>query len=127
MQINPTPATVFNLAVLENDRSNYQRCYQLLSEIERQEAAYVDVYLQRGICAKNLGMYEKALSDFIKAASIDDQRPEVMENIGLVMLRLGDKTNAIKYLEAASTLYLTQGNINGFENVSNAISTANSN
>ena len=85
----------------------------------------MDVYL-KGYLPK-IGMYEKALSDFIKAASIDDQRPEVMENIGLVMLRLGDKTNAIKYLEAASTLYLTQGNINGFENVSNAISTANSN
>ena len=127
LQINPTPATVFNLAVLEKDRRNYRRCYQLLSEIERQEAAFVDVYLQRGICAKNLGKNEQALSDFIKAASIDDQRPEVIENIGLIMVVLGDKTNGLKYLEAASTLYLTQGNINGFEKVSNAISSANSN
>ena len=54
-------------------------------------------------------------------------KAEIMENIGLIMLRLGDKVNGLKYLEAASTLYLTQGNVNGFEKVSNAISSANSN
>lgn len=127
LQINPTPATVFNLAVLEKDRKNYKRCYYLLSQIEKQQAAYADVYLQRGLCAKRINQYEKALSDFLKAASIDNQKAEALENIGLVMLRLGDKKNGLKYLESASTLYLSQGNINKFEQVSNAILSANSN
>ena len=93
LQINPTPATVFNLAVLEKDRKNYKRCYFLLSEIEKQQAAYADVYLQRGLCAKSMNQYEKALADFIKAASIDKQKAAALENIGLVMLKLGDIKN----------------------------------
>ena len=121
LDINPTPSSVFNLAVLEKDRKNYPRCYSLLSQLVTQRQEYSDVYLQRGLCSKALKQYDRALEDFLRASSIDSSKAEAIENAGLVLAVLGDKKTAIKYLELASSLYLQKGNIDAFESVSNHI------
>ena len=122
LKINPTPSSVFNLAVLEKDRKNYSRCHLLLSNLVAQKAAYADVYLQRGICSKALSQYKSALEDFLRASSIDPSKAEAIENAGLVLAIMGDTKTAIQYLELASSLYLEKGDIDAFEIVSNHIS-----
>ena len=117
LAIDPTPSTVFNLAILEKQKGNFQRCYYLLSKIEETEAAYADVFLQKGICAKKIGKPDQALKDFIKAASINKFNPLVLENIGLLLYEKGDKKSAIKYLEKAGELYLERGDIENYSKV----------
>ena len=118
LQINPTPSSIYNLAVLEKERKNYTRCFNLLLEIEKQNAgAYADVFLQRGLCAKQLNKPEQALKDFLKAASLDKTNAEAVANIGYTVAIMGDKKTALKYLERASALYLGQGKISKFEEV----------
>ena len=122
-----------NKISLTSNNSYAQALFELasednvLSEIEKQQSVYADVYLQRGICAKNLKRFESALEDFLKAASIDNQKAEALENIGTMMVLLGDSKNGLKYLESASAIYLSQGNIEKFESVSNAIVAASAN
>lgn len=122
LRINPTPSSMYNLAVLEKERKNYARCFDLLLEIERrQSAAYANVFLQRGLCAKQLNQSDQALKDFLKAASLDANNAEAIANIGYIVSSKGDKQTALKYLEKASTLYLEQGNIEEFEKVNNVM------
>jgi len=122
LKINPTPSSMYNLAVLEKDRKNYARCFNLLLEIEKQKAGtYANVFLQRGLCAKQLNKSDQALKDFLKAASLDRNNAEAIANIGYIVSSMGDKQTALQYLEKASTLYLEQGNIEEFEKVNNAM------
>ena len=127
LKFNPTPSSVFNLAVLEKERKNYSRCYYLLTQLKNQKAAYADVYLQRGLCAKALNKHELALEDFLRASSIDKSKAEAIENVGLMLAFMGNNKSALKYLEAASTLYLEEGNIESYEAVANHILRINSN
>ena len=121
LKINPTPSAIFNLAILEKENKNYRRCYALLTEIEKSDAAYANVYLQRGLCAKYLNLYDQALSDFIKAASIDGYNPNALENIGIILFKKGDKKNSLKYLEKAGQMYLSQGKIDEYTKIANLI------
>ena len=121
LELNPTPSAVFNLAVLEKDRKNFSRCYNLLSQLEQQSAGYADVYLQRGLCSKALNQHRRALEDFLRASSMDNSKAEAIENVGLMLAIMGDKKTALKYLESASSLYLQQGNIKAYESVSSHI------
>ena len=118
LEINPTPSAVFNLAVLQKELKNYSRCYYLLSQLVNQKAAYADVYLQRGLCSKALNKPQQALEDFLRASSIDKSKAEAIENVGLMLSAMGQNSTALKYLEAASTMYLEQGRISKFESVS---------
>lgn len=122
LQINPTASSIYNLAVLEKERKNYARCFNLLLEIEELKAGtYANVFLQRGLCAKQLNKPNQALKDFLKAASLDKTNAEAVANIGYTVAIMGDKKTALKYLERASTLYLGQGSIDEYENVNNTM------
>ena len=85
--------------------------------------AYADIYFQKGICAQLLGDKDQALSDFLKAASIDNTKPEILENIGLIVVDAGDHDTGMKYLERAGELYLSQGKIDEYTALMNQIST----
>ena len=120
LKLNATPSSIYNLAVLEKERKNYTRCFNLLSQLENQKSGiYANVFLQRGLCAKKLNKPNQALKDFLKAASIDKSNASAIANIGYIMSAMGDKKTAIKYLERASMLYLEQGKIDEYENVHN--------
>ena len=122
LEIDPTPSSIYNLAVLEKERKNFSKCYYLLSQLKNQDAAYADVYLQRGLCSKALNQHQRALEDFLRASSIDNSKAEAIENAGLMLSLLGNNKVALQYLETASTLYLQQGNIQAFEAISSHIS-----
>ena len=123
LEIDPVPSTIYNLAVLEKTKNNYRGCYSLLERLEEVNSAYADIYFQKGICAQLLGDKDQALSDFLKAASIDNTKPEILENIGLIVVDAGDHDTGMKYLERAGELYLSQGKIDEYTALMNQIST----
>lgn len=127
LKIKPTQSFVFNLAVLEKERKNFSQCYYLLSQLVNQKASHADIYLQRGLCLKALNQHKEALEDFLRSSTIDPSKAEAIENVGLMLSIMGKNSTALKYLEAASTLYLQQGNIEAFESISALIVKINPN
>lgn len=127
LRLSPTPATVYNLAVLEKKKKNYQRCFKLLSEIEKSETPYPGVFLQKGLCAAKLNKTEQALKDLIKAVSLDKTNAFALENIGIILAKGGEKKGAISYLEKAGQLYLMEGNIKEYSKVSSLITKISNN
>ncbi len=127
LRLNPTPATVYNLAVLEKKKKNYQRCFNLLSEIEKTETPYPGVFLQKGLCAAKLNKTDQALKDLIKAASLDRTNAFALENIGVILAKGGEKKGAISYLEKAGQLYLMEGKVEEYSKVSNLITKISNN
>ena len=121
LEINPIPSTIYNLAVLEKLKDNYSNCYLLLEKLVDAKAIYSDVYFQKGLCAQLLGDEDQALEDFLKAASIDNSNPVILENIGLIVLKRGDSKTGIGYLEKASEIYLSQGKIDEYTKVVDSI------
>ena len=117
LDIDPIPSTIYNLAVLEKLRSNYKKCYFLLSKLVDADAAYVDVFIQKALCAESLGYQDEALKDYLKAASLDNMNPMVLEKIGIIVAAAGDPSSASKYLERASEIYLTKGLIQEYTKV----------
>ncbi len=125
LKLNPTPSTIYNLAVLEKKKQNYQRCYNLLAELEKSQQPYSGVFLQKGLCAAKLNKTDQALKDLIKAASIDKSNAFTLENIGLILAKGGKTKAAISYLEKAGQLYLINGKAEEYTKVSNIISNLN--
>ena len=121
LEINPIPSTIYNLAVLEKLKDNYSNCYLLLEKLVDAKAIYSDVYFQKGLCAQLLGDEDQALEDFLKAASIDNSNPVILEKIGLIVLKRGDSKTGIGYLEKASEIYLSQGKIDEYTKVVDSI------
>ena len=121
LRLNPTPATVYNLAVLEKKKKNYQRCYKLLSEIEKSETPYPGVFLQKGLCAAKLNKTDQALKDLIKAASLDKTNAFALENIGVILAKRGERKGAISYLEKAGQLYIMEGKVEEYTKVTDFI------
>ena len=117
LELDPTPSTIYNLAVLEKTKKNYSRCYTLLSRLEQSQVANADIFLQKGICAELIGNDAQALKDFLKAATIDNSNPFILEKIGLAVVKAGDKRTAVKYFERASEIYLSIGKIDKYMEV----------
>lgn len=125
LKLNPTSSTIYNLAVLEKKKKNYQSCYNLLSKLEKSEQTYPGIFLQKGLCASKLNKTDQALKDLIKAASLDKSNAFTLENIGLILAKEGEIKAAISYLEKAEQLYLINGKTEEYTKVSNIISKLN--
>ena len=121
LKLNPTPSSVYNLAVLEKEKGNFSRCHFLLSNIVDTDSVYVDIFIQKGLCAMKINRKDEALKDFLRAVSIGTQNPLPLENIGSIMLEKEDKKNGIKYLELASQKYLQTGDIDSYSRVTKII------
>ncbi|ABI46723.1 tetratricopeptide repeat protein [Synechococcus sp. CC9311] len=125
LKLNPTPSTIYNLAVLEKKKENYQSCYELLSNLEKSEQTYPGIFLQKGLCASKLNKRDQALKDLIKAASLDKNNAFTLESIGSILAEAGKTKAAISYLEKAEQLYLINGKTEEYAKVSNMIANLN--
>ncbi len=62
-------------------------------------------YNGRGVCSRELGQVDLALSDFNNAVEMDRNNPEIAANYGdLLVNRVGDPTTALRFLDKAIEL-----------------------
>ncbi|HEX4205714.1 MAG TPA: tetratricopeptide repeat protein [Ktedonobacteraceae bacterium] len=59
----------------------------------------LDAYFQLGMCARDLGLYQKALDAFKKAQTLSPRDPAVYYQLGLIQLDQGAYNEAEKYLQ----------------------------
>ena len=55
LKFNPTPSSVFNLAVLEKERKNYSRCYYLLTQLKIRRQ-HMLMFICNVVCALRLSI-----------------------------------------------------------------------
>jgi tetratricopeptide (TPR) repeat protein len=80
-----------------------QRMYVEINGEDAEIVMLENVYFNRGQCHLNLGDYNAALADFIKAIEINPNIENALlyNNIGLIMFKLGDHTRCIKFFDKA--------------------------
>lgn len=111
LKIDPSISNYYNLAVLEKAAGNYRECFVLLTQIVAQRPAFVQVYVQRGLCAASLGRHDESISDMLKALKLDPANAEALEQMGVSMMAKGQKDAARSYLEKAASLRLSTGQV----------------
>ena len=85
-------------ATLYSDDATKQRIYQAAADKYNDYRAWNNL----GVIKANSGDYAGAKAAFMKASSINNSNPQVINNLGLVALAEGQKAEAAKYF-AAST------------------------
>lgn len=111
LELNPTPSTILNLAVIERKSGNYKTCLSILDRLKGSTQNYSRIFLERGSCLKKLGNTELALKNFLKAIELEGPTSFALQEIGEILISKGDKKNGIIYLEKASEILLQSGKI----------------
>jgi tetratricopeptide (TPR) repeat protein len=124
--LDPKLSNYYNLAVLERYSGNYMVCYKLLSEIIQKSPAYVQAYLQRGLCAAAMGRHEEAVVDMLRVLKIDTVNVDAIEQLGLSLAASGKPETARPYLLKASSIRLAMGQVDQYQRLLKILSSLGS-
>jgi len=111
VEIQPTRANFFNLAVLERRSGNFGVCVNILSTILNGDTSFAPAYAQRGICLASEGKHQEAIKDLLKAITLEPSIADAYFQMGKSMNALGKKDGAKSYLLKSADIYLAQGKI----------------
>lgn len=117
IKIQPTLSNYFNLAVLYKLSGNPAECYNLLGQIIQKSQPYANLYLQRGLCAAQLGKHDDAIADMLRVLKLETSNVEAIQQLGVSLIAKNQKENAKTYLMKAASLRLASGEIEDYKKV----------
>jgi tetratricopeptide (TPR) repeat protein len=93
----------YNLSLSLMDVERYEDAIASFDLMAEQEPGSYRVYYSQGLAYYYLGRYEEALESYDQAAD-DKETPALLNNIGLVYDKLGNKKEAQKWYKMAKEL-----------------------
>lgn len=115
IKLQPSFSSYFNLAVLERLSGNHRACYGLLSQMIGQSQPYVQLFVQRGLCAAEMGSHDAAIADMLKALKLDPNNVEAIQQLGLSLAAKNQKESARQYLLKAASIRLANGQVDYYQ------------
>ncbi len=95
---------IFYFAEFLVKRQKYEEALKLADEIAGQPKLAFNQYLIKGLAWQGLGQHAKALEPLLEANKIYDSDTRVLNALGNCLMKTGDKTQALKALNASLRL-----------------------
>ncbi|MBT4937459.1 tetratricopeptide repeat protein, partial [Candidatus Peregrinibacteria bacterium] len=89
-----------NLAEIYISQNKLKQAAKILEKALKQKQS-AQTYSNLGMIYGKLEDFDKAIESYIKALTIDPQRPRALSNLGVVYLKKGDEENAIRAFKHA--------------------------
>ena len=107
---DPSQSNLYNLASVQLSLGAFQECVSSANKLVEMNKYFPQVYTLRGTCLYRLRNYDLAISDFLRAISLDAQQPDAYYYQGLSLLALNKKDSALSLLLRSADIYLSVGN-----------------
>lgn len=108
--IEASPTNLYNLAAIQRQLGQAKPCLSNLNKAIELNPGFAPAYTLRGICHYWLGDHKLAITDFLRANTIDPNQPESYHYLGLALAALQRPKEANQFLLKAADLYLAQNN-----------------
>ena len=125
IKLQPNFSNYYNLAVLQRLSGNPQDCYNILSQMITKSQPYVQLFLQRGLCAAALGKHDEAISDMLRAIKLDPSNVDAIQQIGVSLAAKGEREGAKQYLLKAASIRLSLGQAQEYQKLLEIIARLN--
>ena len=124
IRMDPSLTNYYNLAVLERLSGDEQKCIKILTTILDRSPTHLPSIEQRGLCYSLANQHELSMQDMLKVLEIDPSNINALKQVGLSLVEKGDRKNGIKYLEVASEILLSSGEIEQYQKILDTISSS---
>lgn len=101
LQLNPFfYKAAINLAMIYRERKQDDKAHGILSSLIMQgyNPDFINMFIQRGVCALNMNRPAEAVNDFMFAYTLDPSNLQTMVNLAQCHLRLGHILEAQQYV-----------------------------
>ena len=119
---DPSQSNLYNLGSVQLALGSYHDCVTSANKLIETNKFFPQVYTLRGTCLYRLRNYDLAVSDFLRALSLDTQQPDAYYYQGLSLLALKQKDSAIALILRSADIYLSVGNTPMYQEAMKALS-----